>query len=248
MYIYIFLLSSDLHKRFPHTVSCINMRGTALAAQGGFFSQPEMMRNAVAQQSCSYLTPLLSRAGENPIHFQLLYLLTVDPESKHKGGRYPAQCTHTSSFHKTLGFNYLGGAGTSGEVKTAQNDFQELMLTQETTFTPLLSLLPASERIPSWPERSYSPQLVCSLGSTDLETQQSLSVWKPPRLKSWFNSMVNSWVRERGTFLAPQTNFCTPLFPLFVLLNTAVAPVFHLLCLYHHVYVKMKENKASSML
>lgn len=50
-----------------------------------FFSWPEMMRNAGAQQSCRYSTPLLSKAGENPIHFQLLYLLTVDHVSKHKG-------------------------------------------------------------------------------------------------------------------------------------------------------------------
>lgn len=43
---------------------------------------------------CRYLTPLLSRAGENPIHFQLLYSLTVDLVSKHKGeGIQPS--THT---------------------------------------------------------------------------------------------------------------------------------------------------------
>lgn len=67
----------------------------------------------MAQQSCRHLTPLWSRAGENPIHFQLLYSLTVDPVSKHKGeGIQPN--IHTSSFHKTLGFNYLGGCGTRG--------------------------------------------------------------------------------------------------------------------------------------
>jgi len=69
-----------------------------------------MMRNAEAQQYCRYPTPLLSRAGENLIHFQLLYLLTVDLVSKHKGqGIQPN--THAFSFHNALGFNYLGGSG-----------------------------------------------------------------------------------------------------------------------------------------
>lgn len=78
-----------------------------------FFSWPEMMRNAEAQQSCRHLTPLLSGAGENPIHFQLLYLLTVDPVSKHRGQSIQPN-THTFSFHNTLGFNYLGGSVKGG--------------------------------------------------------------------------------------------------------------------------------------
>lgn len=83
----------------------------------------------MAQQSCRYLTPLLSRAGENTIHFQLLYSLTVDPVSSHQGEGIQSN-THTSSFHKTLGFNYLGGSGAGvGWGRTAQHSFQGLMLT-----------------------------------------------------------------------------------------------------------------------
>lgn len=58
-----------------------------------------------------YLTPLSSRAAENLIQVQLLYLLTVDPVSTHKRGRYQQTRTHTFSFHKTLGFNDLGASG-----------------------------------------------------------------------------------------------------------------------------------------
>lgn len=69
------------------TTSSMNMWNTDSAAWVVFcfFSWPEMMRNAGAQQSCRYSTPLFSKAEENPIHFQLLYLLTVDHVSKHKG-------------------------------------------------------------------------------------------------------------------------------------------------------------------
>lgn len=124
----------------------------------------------MAQQSCRYLTPLLSRAEENSIHFQLLYLLTVDLVSKHKGEGIQLY-THTSSFHKTLGFNYLwvgyegGGENGTKRLSRANVDLRNN-----------LHSLPASERIPSWYERGYSPLFVCTLGSTDLETQQPLSV------------------------------------------------------------------------
>lgn len=149
----------------------MNMRTTDSAAQESLaFLWPEMMRNAGAQQSCRYLTPLLSRAGENPIHFQLLYLLTVDPVSKHKGeGIQPN--THASSFHKTLGFNYLGGWYEGG--RGSENGTKRLSRANVDLRNDLHS---ASERIPSWSGWSCSPQPV---GSTDLETQQSLSVWVP---------------------------------------------------------------------
>lgn len=131
-----------------------------------------MMRNAGAQQSCRYLTPLLSRAGENPVHFQLLYLLTVDPVSKRRGGKHTAQHTRTSSFYKTLGFDYLcgSGRGKGGKAGTKQLSRANVDLRNN------LHSLPASERIPSWSERSRTQRLVCSLGSNDLETQPSLSV------------------------------------------------------------------------
>ncbi len=104
-----------------------------------------MMRNAVAQQSCRYLTPLLSGAGEKAIHFQLLYSLTVDPVSEHKGEGNQSN-THTSSFHKTLAFDYLrwlqeyeGGKNGTTQLSRADVDLRN----------NLLSLL-ASEWIPSW--------------------------------------------------------------------------------------------------
>lgn len=133
------------------------------------------MRNAEAQQSCRYLTPLLSGAGENPIHFQLLFLLTVDPVSKHKGQDIQPN-THTFSFHNTLGFNYLGGS-VKGGVGGVKNGTKRLLRANVDLRNNLHSL-PASERIPSWSERRHSSLLV-SLGSTDLETQQSLSIGEP---------------------------------------------------------------------
>lgn len=72
-------------------IQSVALSGWTQAPQAGW-----PLIDAVAQQSCRYLTPLLSRAGENPIHFQLLYSLTVDLVSKHKGeGIQPN--THTSS-------------------------------------------------------------------------------------------------------------------------------------------------------
>lgn len=126
--IFFVLWSNSVILTWEFYTTSMSMRTTDSAAQGGLFSRSDIMRNAVAQQSCRYLTPLLTTAGENPIHFQLLYSLTVDLVSKHKGeGIQPN--THTSSFHKTLGFNYLDGSSMRGEAKTTQHDFQELMLT-----------------------------------------------------------------------------------------------------------------------
>lgn len=135
-----------------------------------FFPRPEMMRNAVAQQSCRYMTPLLSRAGENPIHFQLLYSFTVDPVSKHKGEGIQSN-THTSSFHKTLGFNYLGGSGPrKGEWKWHNTAFKSWCWPkQRPSLPPNLWMDPLM---------AWTKPTAWGL-TTDLETQQSLSVWKP---------------------------------------------------------------------
>lgn len=125
-----------------------------------FLPGPEMMRNAVAQQSCRYLTPLLSGAGEKPIHFQLLYLLTVYPVSKHRGGE-----RKVSSPIRTLpvlvehwGFNYLGWLWHE-EAKTAQ---QQRSRADVDPRNNLLLSFPASERIPSCSGLSWIPKSLCA--------------------------------------------------------------------------------------
>lgn len=194
-----------------------------------------MMRNAVAQQSCRYLTPLLSRAGEKTHSFPASVFINSGFSIKAQGGRYLAQYTNISSFHKTLGFNYLCVSGTRGG---GENGTTRLSRADVDLRNNLLSL-PASERIPSWSELSYNPKCVCSLGSTDLETQQSLSVWKTT-LKGRFNSKVNSWLRDRVTFFGATEQFLyTYYYHYFVLLNTVIAPVLHLLCITLCLYLKI---------
>lgn len=135
-----------------------------------------------AQQSCSYLTPLLHKAGENTIYFQLLYLLTVDPVSKHT--KEPIQSTTHSSPVFVLGFNYLcvcvcvfGGCSTT-QLSRADVDLGNL-----------LSLGPLNESPHfSWPT-------VCVLYWS--RTELSLRVWKSTKTAS-FDSVVNAWVT--GTF------------------------------------------------
>lgn len=108
-----------------------NMRTTDPAAQGSlfFFSRPEMMRNAVAQQSCRYLTPLLSGAGEKPHSFPASVFINSGSSIKAQGGRYPVQYTHFG-FSENTGFRLLGWLWYErGWARTAQHSFQDSMLT-----------------------------------------------------------------------------------------------------------------------
>lgn len=107
-----------------------NMRTTDPAAQGSlFFSRPEMMRNAVAQQSCRYLTPLLSGVGENPHSFPASVFINSGSSIKAQGGRYPVQYTHFG-FSENTGFRLLGWLWYErGWARTAQHSFQDSMLT-----------------------------------------------------------------------------------------------------------------------
>lgn len=112
-----------------------------------FFSRPEMTRNASAQQSCRYLIPLLSRAGENPIHFQLLYLLTVDPVSTHKGEGISS--THTLPVFIKHWVSITWAPLVRRRRGGRKKDTKRLSRANVDLRNYLLSL-PASERIVSW--------------------------------------------------------------------------------------------------
>lgn len=99
-----------------------NMRTTDPAAQGSlfFFHDLRWWGMQWLSSPADIWHHCWVEQEKNPIHFQLLYSLTVDPVSKHKGEGIQSN-THTSGFQKTLGFDYLGGSGTRGGGRERHN-------------------------------------------------------------------------------------------------------------------------------
>lgn len=110
------------------------------------------MRNAVAQQSCRHLTPLLSTAGENTIHFRLLFLLPLPFRNRGMKLRQTLQChlyVHLPRFTLALGVRAGIKCSTRGLSRTnvdLRNDSPSLW---------------PSERVPSWTWMNVA--LACSL-------------------------------------------------------------------------------------
>lgn len=59
-----------------------------------FLSRSKMMKNAGAQQSCWYLTLLLSWGGENAIHISSIFINSRYSSIKAQGVNCPAQYAH----------------------------------------------------------------------------------------------------------------------------------------------------------